>query len=153
MSNNTLIKVDNIDFEYDIFSKSKNLCFCLKIFLKKNEKHTHLVFKNFTCHLDKGEFLGISGKNGSGKTTLLRLMSKIFLPTRGNIDLKYPIKNPLINLSSGMLQNCNALENIMLKYLYAGMSKQDAINDTRKYLILLNLVNLKICHLEHILQV
>jgi len=61
-------------------------------------------------------------------------MSKIFLPTRGNIDLKYPIKNPLINLSSGMLQNCNALENIMLKYLYAGMSKQDAINDTRKIL-------------------
>ena len=58
MSNNTLIKVDNIDFEYDIFSKSKKFMFLFEnFFLKKNEKHTHLVFKNFTCHLDKGEFL------------------------------------------------------------------------------------------------
>src|SRR6476660_3794375 len=42
-----------------------------------------------------GEFVGIMGRNGAGKSTLLKLISGIYTPTLGNIQVNAPIA-PLI---------------------------------------------------------
>lgn len=43
------------------------------------------VFKNFSFHLQKGDFLGIAGKSGKGKTTVLNLILGFLSPSDGEI--------------------------------------------------------------------
>ena len=56
------------------------------------------VLKNITLDIYKKEFLSILGENGSGKTTLLKLISGLYIPTKGKIKLKgkigYLSQNP-----------------------------------------------------------
>lgn len=40
---------------------------------------------NIDFHVDKGEFIGITGKSGAGKSTILKCMYRTYLPTGGNI--------------------------------------------------------------------
>ena len=128
-----LIEVKNINFEYKIYNNSKNLYFLMRnVFSNSKKNNTYRVFENLNFDLFEGEFLGISGKNGSGKTTLLKLLSGIYKPTEGKINCKYSIKNPLISLHAGMLMNANAYDNILLKFLYSGYSKQDAENSMKQ---------------------
>jgi iron complex transport system ATP-binding protein len=46
------------------------------------------VLENFTCSVDKGEFVGIIGPNGAGKSTLLKLLDRIIVPQSGDIWLE-----------------------------------------------------------------
>ena len=43
---------------------------------------------NITLHIHSGASLAIVGENGSGKTTLIKLLTRLYVPTRGNIFLE-----------------------------------------------------------------
>jgi ABC-type multidrug transport system fused ATPase/permease subunit len=43
---------------------------------------------NITLHIHSGESLAIVGENGSGKTTLIKLLTRLYVPTGGNIFLE-----------------------------------------------------------------
>jgi len=43
------------------------------------------ILQDLTFSVPRGEFFGILGPNGSGKTTLLRLLSRVLVPTSGEI--------------------------------------------------------------------
>ncbi len=45
------------------------------------------VLKNISLHLPLGEKLAIVGENGSGKTTLIKLLTHLYIPTKGKILL------------------------------------------------------------------
>jgi ATPase subunit of ABC transporter with duplicated ATPase domains len=45
----------------------------------------HLVFKDVSLSINRGDKIGLVGRNGAGKTTLLRLLSGEIVPTRGDI--------------------------------------------------------------------
>jgi putative ABC transport system ATP-binding protein len=40
-----------------------------------------------SVHVDRGEFLGLSGASGSGKSTLLHLLAALDTPTEGTVEL------------------------------------------------------------------
>lgn len=46
-----------------------------------------IVFKNFDLKVEKGEFITFVGGNGSGKSTLFNIISGIFIPDAGTIEL------------------------------------------------------------------
>ena len=46
-----------------------------------------IALEDLYLSVDKGEFLYLVGTTGSGKTTLLRLLSREYLPTRGQITV------------------------------------------------------------------
>lgn len=46
------------------------------------------ALKNINLKIEKGEFIGLSGKSGSGKTTLLNLAGLIDPPTKGDLFIK-----------------------------------------------------------------
>ena len=46
-----------------------------------------IVFKNFNLEVKRGENLLITGESGSGKTTLLYLMTKLFTPDKGTVEV------------------------------------------------------------------
>jgi ATP-binding cassette, subfamily B, bacterial len=45
------------------------------------------VLQNISLHLPLGEKLAIVGENGSGKTTLIKLLTRLYIPSKGRILL------------------------------------------------------------------
>lgn len=43
------------------------------------------VLDNVSLHVNRGDFVAITGPNGGGKTTLLRIILKLLKPTRGSV--------------------------------------------------------------------
>lgn len=80
MSDNVLIKVDNLKKHYN-GGKVKAL-------------------DGVSCTVDKGEVLVIIGPSGSGKSTLLRSLNLLEIPTSGTIYLDdVDITNPKVNIN------------------------------------------------------
>lgn len=50
----------------------------------------HIVLKDFSLTISKGEHIAIMGESGSGKTTLLKLISKQLSPQNGTVSVNTP---------------------------------------------------------------
>ncbi len=98
------------------------------------------VLKDVTLQVEEGEYVAIMGPSGSGKTTLMNIIGCLDLPTSGTYELngedvlKYRDKE-LANVrlrsigfvfqSFHLLPRENALENVALPLIYAGVKKQE----------------------------
>ena len=98
------------------------------------------VLKNINMTVHKGDYLAIMGPSGSGKTTLMNLIGCLDVPTSGTYvlegqDLKdmdddrlADIRNKHIGFvfqSFHLLPTMDALENVALPLLYAGVPLQE----------------------------
>lgn len=72
--------------------------------------------------IKKGEVLGIIGTNGSGKTTLLRIISGIYKPDKGKVEVNGRL-SPLMQIGAGFEGDLPAKENIIINGMLLGMSK------------------------------
>ncbi|GAA6140496.1 ABC transporter ATP-binding protein [Hydrogenophaga sp. 5NK40-0174] len=72
---------------------------------------------NFDLH--DGERVGLVGHNGSGKTTLLRVLSGIYAPTRGAIDIRGKTAS-LLDVATGVDPDATGFENIYLRGIMNG---------------------------------
>ena len=98
------------------------------------------VLKNINLTVERGEYLAIMGPSGSGKTTLMNIIGCLDVPTSGTYELDG--KN-LHNLSDNdladirnrhlgfvfqsfhLMPKMDALDNVALPLLYAGVSVKD----------------------------
>lgn len=76
---------------------------------------------NFT--IGKGERVALIGSNGAGKTTLLRTIAGIYEPAGGRLLVEGGIGS-LIDPAAGMNSLLTGRENIVLRGLYGGRTKQ-----------------------------
>ncbi|WP_151194061.1 ABC transporter ATP-binding protein [Cysteiniphilum sp. JM-1] len=88
----------------------------------KEEKHEVLNHLNFK--LENGDRLCIIGKNGAGKSTLLRLITGIYRPTQGQVNVQGKISS-LIEIGAGMDPELTGRENIYIMGLISGFSKKE----------------------------
>ncbi len=80
------------------------------------------VLKNLNVTIRQGDRLGIIGNNGAGKSTMLKLISKIYEPTEGAINIKGRVV-PLIELGAGFNPELTGRENIYLNGAVLGYTK------------------------------
>ncbi len=60
--------------------------------LTKSKKGTNIIaLNNISLTIMKGERVGLIGHNGSGKSSFLRLISSIYLPTSGNMNISVDV--------------------------------------------------------------
>lgn len=71
-----------------------------------------------------GERIGLVGHNGSGKTTLLRVLSGIYWPTSGTVNICGDCVS-LINIGLGIDQEATGRENIYLRAVMMGMKPKE----------------------------
>lgn len=82
------------------------------------------VLRGIDFEVKKGEFLGIVGRNGSGKSTLLKVLSGIYVPDKGDVEV-YGTLVPFIELGVGFNPELTGRENIYLNGALLGFSNEE----------------------------
>lgn len=72
-----------------------------------------------------GDRIGLIGGNGAGKTTLLRVLSRVYPPTSGRVDIQGRVSS-LIDLSMGMDADATGYENIVMRGIMLGLDAKQA---------------------------
>ena len=94
--------------------------------LLRNQSDTTVVraLSNVSFKLGDGDRLGIIGHNGSGKTTLLRVLSGIYEPEHGLVDIRGKLVS-MLSASVGLDFEAPGTQNIRNLAMLQGMSKKD----------------------------
>lgn len=79
------------------------------------------ALSDLSFEFSRGDRIGLVGRNGSGKTTLLRVLTGIYEPIRGRLEVSGRVSS-LLDLSLGMDHEATGLENIVLRGVLMGLS-------------------------------
>ncbi|MDM5157384.1 teichoic acids export ABC transporter ATP-binding subunit TagH [Bacillus sp. DX1.1] len=117
---NYTVKFQNVTKKYKMYNKPSDK---LKdLFRKQEDGEFHYALSDVSFEVPKGEIVGIIGLNGSGKSTLSNLIAGVTIPNKGKIDIKGSAA--LIAISSGLNGQLTGIENINLKGLMMGLTKE-----------------------------
>lgn len=112
----------------------KNVSKTFELYAKRSEKILNLFslskkpIKSFQALNDvsfevyEGETMGIVGLNGSGKSTLSNILAGVIQPTSGEVIING--QTSLIAISAGLNGNLTGIENIELKCMMHGLTKE-----------------------------
>lgn len=84
----------------------------------------HTVLKDISFEIRKGDFYGICGRNGSGKSTLLKLISGIYVPDSGTVDVNGTLVS-FIELGVGFNPELTGRQNVYLNGALLGFSHEE----------------------------
>ena len=82
------------------------------------------ALKDVNIDIRKGESFGLVGPNGAGKSTLLKIVSRILMPTEGEIEL-YGRVNSLLEVGTGFESELTGRKNVYLNGSILGMSPKE----------------------------
>jgi len=129
-----MIKLKNVHLKYPLMGlKSHSLQMELYnkvggLFGSSGKGSTDFVhaLNNISLTINHGDRLGILGHNGAGKTTLLRVLSGVYPPTSGTIQIEGKV-NAMTDFSLGMDPNVSGYKNIIFRLVFMGYSYKDAV--------------------------
>jgi lipopolysaccharide transport system ATP-binding protein len=91
---------------------------------KKSDSKYVWALKDINFDIKEGEVVGIIGRNGAGKSTMLKLLSRVTLPSVGEIKVKGRIAS-LLEVGTGFHPDLSGRENVFLNGAILGMTKQE----------------------------
>ena len=125
------VEVENLSLTYPIYGsnarsfKSTLLNVATGGRLDKNNTVVFVeALKDVNFKLEPGDRLALIGHNGAGKSTLLKVLAKIYEPTKGRVNVQGRT-NCLFDIMMGMDHELNAYENILMRGLILGLSRQE----------------------------
>jgi lipopolysaccharide transport system ATP-binding protein len=80
------------------------------------------ALRGIDLRIPAGQTVGILGRNGSGKSTLLKLITGIYTPTSGSIQVNGRI-SALLDLGAGFHPDFSGRENILINGVILGMTR------------------------------
>jgi len=83
-----------------------------------------LVLEDISFNVEKGDFFGIVGRNGSGKSTLLKIISQIYTPEYGTIEIDGKLVS-FIELGVGFNPELTGMENVYLNGALLGFTTEE----------------------------
>lgn len=95
----------------------------ISVATRRYDYEEYYALKDVNLNVAPGEFVGIIGSNGSGKSTLLKILSRIYQPTTGEVNIKDEVF-PLLELGVGFQPDFSVRDNIILYGALLGFSRQ-----------------------------
>ncbi len=122
-----MIKVENVSMKFNLGVEKDNSLKMMFIRLfdkrKRIKKEYFWALKDVSFEVGKGDVVGIIGANGAGKSTILKVVSGVYKPTKGKVEVNGNI-SPMIELGAGFDGELTARENIYLNGAILGYSKE-----------------------------
>jgi lipopolysaccharide transport system ATP-binding protein len=148
------ISAKNITIEFPIFDNShrsiKNQVLNLTTGGRiGNNTGKHPIVRaldSLNFEFSHGERIGLTGHNGSGKTTLLRVLSGVYAPVKGTLNINGNIAS-LLDVSMGLDPDATGFENIYLRGIMDGLKPaiiRDRIDEIAAFTDLGNYLNLPV---------
>ncbi len=82
------------------------------------------ALQKVSLSVTRGKTFGLVGRNGSGKSTLLKLVTGIYTPTSGTVEVHGRI-SALLELGAGFHPDFSGRENIFVNGIILGMSRRE----------------------------
>ena len=123
-NNNIAISVKNVTKEFTVYEDKAYFLKERLANLKRNKKTKHVVLKDISVDIERGQSVALIGVNGSGKSTLLKLMNKIIYPEKGTIQMNGKVSS-MIELGAGFNTDFTGRENIYFNASMYGLGKKD----------------------------
>ena len=83
------------------------------------------ALRGVSLELRSGDRVGIVGRNGAGKTTLLRVLSGVYEPYQGQVEIVGRVAS-LTELTLGMDFDASGYENIIIRSIILGKTRSEA---------------------------
>ncbi|WP_278381251.1 ABC transporter ATP-binding protein [Chryseobacterium arthrosphaerae] len=105
-----------------------------------------IALDDFSIHVPKGSIYGLLGPNGAGKTSFIRIINQITQADSGDIFINGEKLNPnhikdigYMPEERGLYKNMSVGDQILYFGELKGMSKNDALNEAKKWFDKLNI--------------
>lgn len=126
-----LIHLNNISVNFPIYT-SHTRSIRTALFSKLGGQlasHNNTVvveaIKSLTLRLEDGDRLGLIGHNGAGKTSLLRVISGVYPPQQGEVNIIGKSAS-FTDITLGMDMEATGYENIIFRCVFLGLTFQEA---------------------------
>jgi lipopolysaccharide transport system ATP-binding protein len=97
----------------------------LGLFASKRERDEEFwALRDVNFDVGRGEAVGIIGRNGAGKSTLLKILSRITVPSTGEVRIDGKVAS-LLEVGTGFHSELSGRENIFLNGAIMGMSRAE----------------------------
>ncbi len=123
---NLSIKIKKVGVEYHIPTDHVNNIkeYSIRLLQGKIERKKFWALKDVNLEIKQGEMFGILGRNGAGKSTLLKVISRVLVPTEGDVWIS-GVVHPLLQLGAGFHPELTGEENIFLNGAILGHTKKE----------------------------
>ncbi|MFC5465627.1 teichoic acids export ABC transporter ATP-binding subunit TagH [Lederbergia graminis] len=111
----------NVTKKYKLYNGTKERL--LDLLTPKNYGEDFYALTNVNFEAEKGDIVGFIGINGSGKSTLSNIIAGIVPETAGTVEVNG--QTALIAVASGLKWDLTGRDNIELKCLMLGFSKEE----------------------------
>ena len=126
----------------------------LNPFHKVEYRQFHALNK-LSFDVKEGEFFSVIGPNGAGKSTLLKIVSQIYVPDEGSVEVNGKLV-PFLELGVGFNPDLSAKENVYLNGTILGLTKKELdeyIDDIFDFAELRDFANMNIKNFSSGMQV
>ena len=120
------VSVKNVSKKFNLFHEKRDSIYesAAGFFQKKRHSEILQALDDVSFNVKRGEIFGIIGRNGDGKTTLLRIISKIYSPDSGSVDVRGTII-PILAIGLGFHPELTAVANIYQSSILLGFNKDE----------------------------
>jgi len=120
-----MIELKNVSIDYPldhVDGASLKSALVNGFFCRRPKANYYRAIDDVSLHIPNGERVGLVGLNGAGKSTLLRVMSGIFQPSHGTVQIQGRV-SPLLDFATGFELHHTGMENIRIRLMLLGESK------------------------------
>ncbi len=91
-----------------------------------SNQNVYWALKDVSFDVKPGEVVGVIGRNGAGKSTLLKVLSRISVPTEGQIEVRGRVGS-MLEVNAGFHPELTGRENVFLAGSVSGMRRKEIL--------------------------